>query len=199
MRRVGGVLFSACVRACVREQEVRARVLVLGSAAGCLPFNARRWCLTLGRRWLPSAASFPVACAHRAPSFPELIGKMGEKCGPPPPPAPKACQGDESEPGYVGPAIVLTIGMIKQIVYLFYFHPLYPRVQKSFASRCRLERDFLQSQKPVTGRIRASLSLYFRIRFYVALNWFCSALLGLECLLNSGPEKRLKLQHESLG
>lgn len=93
---------------------------------------------------------------------------------------PKGCQLDESEHRYFGPAIVLTIGMIKQIVYLYYSHRLHPHVQKSFVHRCTQEGDFLQSQKPVVGRKwghrRGKGAFIFFTGFLFTLNWFLSAL-----------------------
>ena len=114
---------------------------------------------------------------------------------------PKGCQLDESEQRYFGSVIVLTIGTIKQIVYLFYSHLLHPHLQKGFVHRCRQERNFLQSQKLVVRRKRGHLwgkgIFIFFTRFL--FNWFFSALVWPGKSVNSRPEKGLELQHERLG
>lgn len=165
------------------------------------------------RKEVVSLPLFTVGCSlQNLPASSELIWKMGWEMFTLSPPASSLQTGvswGESEHRYSGSATVLTIGMIKQIVYLFYSHLLHPRLQKSFVCRCRQERNFPQSQKLVMGkktraslrwkRMKAALSFHFLTGFLVTLNWLFSALIGLECLLNSRPEKRLELQHEKLG
>lgn len=96
-------------------------------------------CLTLGRKWFRFCC-LPRGVRCRTSQLPlSSSGKWARNvCSWPPAPFPggggarRGVSHRESEHRYFGSAIVLTIGMIKQIVYLFYSHLLHPRLQKSF-------------------------------------------------------------------
>lgn len=137
-------------------------------------------------------------------------GKWAEKClfpGRHPPQG--GVRHRESEPRYVGAALVLTIGMIKQIVYLFYSHLLRPGLQTSFVvgvdkkgtfSNCRdwSPEEHKGSCERGEREVRATLSVSFLPGSLVTPHGSLSALKGPEWPLNPRPEDGPESQPEGL-